>query len=288
MSEIIFVNARSTSGILFESYADYHNMIRMWEYKTCELQEIDYQSDNVYIWSSPIGNPHQVFLNDAARARKCKLVLWWLEWPKWENGVLTGWDGVEDAVDEVWVSDKHLLTLAQNSKANGAQKFRFVFFGGHPDFGDADYDGREFLWDAVHISYLTGVRGAKFSILQQAMTMAPNGWGAERHHSLMHSRWGLNIHQNPLASLAPQRFMIFASYKLPIITDVCENPWPYMVFQDALIHFDPRQTSVMNREWAKRQTDWNYKLVTVQNRFKKCVDDAVADLRFRDKERAMQ
>lgn len=278
MIEPIFVIARTTGGQTFESYADYWLMVKMWGYRTCELSEIDYQNpEHVYIWASPIGDPSQVFRHDRASVRKCKLVNWFLEWPKWVEGKLVGWEGVEDPVDEVWVSDMHLYDLARRFKPESAYKFRFLVLGGHPDFGNPNYKDREILWDFCHISYLTGMRGTKFYAMEaMGFKMAPNCWGAERDHTLKYSRWGLNLHQNPLPCLSPQRFMIFASYGLPIITDYCVNPEPFKVFQDAMIHFDPRNTSVSNEGLRWEAVAANYLMITGLRNFKAEVDWMVA------------
>ena len=274
--EIIFVLARTTGGKLPESYSDYYRMIEMSGFRTCELAEIDYQSENVYIWSSHIGNPSQVFNHDKARERKCKLVNWWLEWPKWENGILTGWEGLEEPVDEVWVSDFYLYALAKEFKGHAADKYRFIVMGGHPDFGDPDYQSRRFEWDFCHLSYVTGVRGQKMEILRQhGFSFAPNGWGEQREVSLRSSRWGLHLHQTPLPTIAPQRFLLFASYGLPIVSDYCADPTPFAVFQDAMIHFDPRLSSLMNRRLRDEAIKYNYNLITKERTFRKEVERLV-------------
>jgi hypothetical protein len=66
--------------------------------------------------------------------------------------------------------------------------------------------------------------------------------------------------------------MIFASYRLPIITDYCADPAPFVVFQDALIHFDPRKSSVMNKELVEAAVGDNYRMITETHNFKAEVD----------------
>lgn len=281
----IFVHARTTGGALFESYQDYWTMVNLSNYPTCELSEIDYTDPSrVYIWSSPIGKPQQVFENEQARNRKCKLVMWFLEWPKWEEGKLLHLDGLADPVDEIWVSDRYLYTLFQRFVPAQAHKCKFLVLGGHPDFGVKEpinevSSSTTKTWDFCHLMYLTGVRGDKFYTIQQkGFRMAPTTFvEAERDHTLRHSRWGLNLHQNSLACLSPQRFMIFASYRLPIITDYCVDPSPFVVFQDALIHWDPRKSSVMNDEIRTEAVEANYKMVTETHSFKAEVDRLVKE-----------
>ena len=273
MGKTIFALSRTTGGKLFDSYIDYHRMIEMWNYPTCELNEIDYESDNTYIYSSPIGIPQQVFFHDAAKNRKCKLVMIFLEWPKWENGELLHLKGLADPVDEVWVCDKHLYDLWQMFEPQTINKVRFMVMGGHPDFGVKPQDRKksDYEWDCVHLMYLTGMRGFKFHVMRDEIgySMAPTTYNDEaRRNTLLNSEFGLNLHQNPLPCISPQRFMVFASYCLPIITDFCENPYPYHVFNDALIHFDPRKTSVSNELLRNTATEYNRYMVTVKHNFK--------------------
>jgi len=288
MPETIFVLARTTGGSLIESYCDYNRMIELWGYRTCELSEIDYQSQNVYVWSTHIGNPTQVFMHQAAKDRKCKLVFWNLEWPNWVDGKLVGYEGsdylgIEAHVDEVWFSDGYMVHLMRAFRPESASKFRYVFMGGHPDFGVKESYPR-FMpeYDFAHFSYLTGVRGMKYHILRDQMgfTMAPNAFGAERDRLLRCSRWGLHLHQFSLPVISPQRFVVFASYRLPIVTDYCAEPAPYHVFQDALVHFDPRKSSVMNHYLRENAVEANYKLVTKDRTFRNEVDKAVWEAGF--------
>lgn len=272
MLDPIFVIYRDTGGLMTQSYGDYWNMVRMWNFPTCEFKDIDYaDSSKCYIWTTHIGNPTQVFMTEEARARKCKLVFWNLEWCNWKDGKLIGFEGsdflgIEAHVDEMWVSDRYLMSLLHRFKPESAHKVKFICLGGHPDFGlnPKDYDSREFHWDFAHLMYLTGVRGQKFhSIMQAGNSMAPASFDMEqRHHVLSHSRWGLNLHQNSFPCLSPQRFMIFASYGLPIVTDYCADPYPFSVFQDGLVHWNPRKSSVMNKEIRDEAIQRNYRLVT--------------------------
>lgn len=282
MRETIFIISRTTGGVTHESYVDYWNMVRLWGYRTCELSEVDYQNpEHTYIWTSPIGRPQQVFEHDAARARKCKLILWHLEWPNWVNGKLLHLDGLADPVDQVWVSDAHLLSLWRIHEPKTAPKVRFLVLGGHPDFGNPGYDSEAApAYDFAHFMYLTGFRGEKFyAIAQRGFSMAPNTFDmGQRDAILRQSRWGLNLHQNPLPCLSPQRFMIFASYRLPIITDFCENPSPFRVFQDALIQFDPKKSSVMHKETREGAVDYNYRMITDTRSFRAEVDGLVEAL----------
>lgn len=164
----IFVLSRTTDGKLVESYCDYYHMIAISGYETCELNEIDYTDSNTcYIWSSHIGNPTQVFMHAEAKARKCKLVFWNLEWPNWIDGNLVGFAGsdylgIEAHVDEMWVADKYLLSLLHRFKPDAAHKIKFVFLGGHKEFGQKKSEIHELKYDFAHLMYITGMRGRSF------------------------------------------------------------------------------------------------------------------------------
>lgn len=276
MSETIFVKMVNDQGRVRDSYFDYWLMVEMWGYKTCTLGEIDYQSDNVYIFSPDDGNSKAAFTQPKARDRKCKIILIQLEWPRWQNGELTGHEKPE-YVDEMWVCDKHFFDLTQRfSLSADALKIRYLFLGGHPQYGNPDYASRSPRWDFVHLLYVYGVREHKLQILHdRGFTFAPNGWGEERDYVLRHSLWGLHLQQFPMPFIAPQRFTLFASYGLPILSDYCANPDPFYVFQDALIHWDPRETSVMHDGLRREATEYNFNLVREKMTFRSQMDLAV-------------
>jgi hypothetical protein len=276
MGEIIFVSVRNDAGRIYDSYSDYWTLVNLSGYKTCELSEIDWRSDNVYLFSPDNGNTKAAFQSPQAQARRCKLILLQLEWPRWKDGVLTGHEKPE-YVDEMWVHDRHFFDLTQRfSTSTDALKVRYMFLGGHPQFGNPDYASRSIRWDFVHLLYVYGVREHKMNILHdRGFTFAPNGWGQEREYALRNSRWGLHLQQFPAPFIAPQRFTLFASYGLPIISDYCADPGPFYVFQDALIHWDPRETSVMHDGLRKEAVEHNFNLVREKMTFRSQVDLAV-------------
>jgi len=294
MPEIFFIEMLGDGGKIRPSYTDYYLMAKMWGYKTCLLNEVDYQSENIYICSFKDGAADSSFSSAEAKARKCKIVLHQLEWCEWHNGELmfpewTDGDKTYNRMgewiwaDEIWVSDHYLYNLMRRFNPKNFHRFRYVFLGGHPDFGIAPAEKvkLEIKWEAVHISYLTGMRGQKYEFMRVVNGnnfWGPNGWGDDRHQALLHARYGVNLHQGKLPVITPQRFMIFASYSLPILTDHCEDPRPYTVFQDAITHYEPSKTSVANLELAQEAVARNYDLVTRRQTFRSEVDKAVAEM----------
>lgn len=289
MPETIFIDhfpKDNPAGRIRESYTDLFHMVDLWGYNRCGYREVDYQSQNTYVCTFKDGTSDSTFSSPEAKARKCKIVLFQLEWPEWKDGELhfPEWAGEKYNImgewmwaDEIWVSDKYIIELMEKFNPSHAHRFRYVFLGGHPDFGAQGYNEREIYWEAVHISYLTAMRGTKYELMRQFNPntfWAPNGWGKDRHNALLHSRWGVNLHQGEMPVITPQRFMIFASYCLPILTEYCADPSPYIVFQDALNHFQPHKTAVGNKRLRDEAIAWNYALVTKRQTFKSEVDKA--------------
>lgn len=291
MSEIIFID-HFAEGKIRDSYWDLYNMVDLWGYKRCSMNEVDYQSDATYICTFKDGAADSSFSSKEAKARKCKIVLWQLEWPEWEDGKLQFPEHAGEKynimgewlwADEIWVSDKYVIDLMEKFNPAQSHRFRYVFLGGHPDFGAQGYDDREFFWRGVYIAYLAGMRMHKYELLRTIngnTFWAPNGWGKERHHALIHTRWGINLHQGEMPVITPQRFMIFASYSLPILTEYCADPSPYIVFQDGLNHFQPHKTAVGNKMLRDGAIAHNYELVTHWKTFKSEVDAAVSAMLY--------
>ena len=277
MPETIFIKMVNDEGKVRDSYTDYWTLINLSGYKTCALSEMDFASDNVYIFSPDDGNSKAHFTQDKAKDRKCKVVLLQLEWPTWKDGVLSGHE-VPDYVDEMWICDVAYFVFQKMHNPN-RHKIQEFFLGGHPNFGNHDYANNKVIWDFCHLSYVYGMREHKMRILaDRGFTFGPNAWGEEREKVLRSCRWGLHLHQRPLPWLAPQRFLLFASYGLPIITDPLDYSDPYKVFQDGLIHFDPRETSVMNDAIRRDAVEHNFHLVREERPFKNEVDEGVAIL----------
>lgn len=271
MSETVFVAVRNDQGQIYDSYSDYWRLVLLSGYKTCEISEIDFKSSNIYLFTPDNGNTQAAFQTPQARDRKCKLILLQLEWPRWNNGVLAGHEK-PDYVDELWVFDRHFYDLTQRFSADPL-KVRYLTLGGHPQFGNPDYATRSLRWDFVHLLYVYGVREHKLNILHdRGFTFAPNGWGQDREYALKNSRWGLHLQQFPMPFIAPQRFTLFASYGLPILSDYCADPYPFVIFQDALIHWDPRETSVMHEGLRKEAVEHNFNLVREKLTFRSQID----------------
>ncbi len=262
---------------LRNSYVDFWTMVRLSGFETCTLGEVDYKDVGVaYITTPWDGNVEANWTSEAARNRACKLILWQFEFPhKWEGGqpkenmgeLLNGDGKVFDFVDKVWCSERFVIQLYWSFRL--ANNVRYVFFGGHPEYGGEPSGDK--LWDFCDLSYRYGTREHKMKLLaQHGCTFAPTQvWGEEREKSLRHSSWGLQLHQFPMPFIAPQRFTLFASYKLPIVSDFCEASVPYKIFQEPLVHFNPKESVLLNDNIVRSMVRNNHRLVTQDATFKK-------------------
>ena len=264
---IKFVEILNDEGKVYDSYEhELWELVKLSGFETCKLGEIDYDSDDTYICYLRNGNTHANF---NGKKHKCKLVLWLLEWAKWENGVLTGHE-LEDYWDEVWVSDRYYQRLLS---AENNREVKYVFMGGHKDFGGKSSD--EKLWDFCLLSYLCGTREHKVKILiNNGYSVAPNCWGKEKEEVLAKSRWGLALQQQNTPFMAPQRLMLYASWELPILTDYIKDEFPYKTFPEGLIHYNPKDTICGRRENIQGAIEWNKHLCHTRT-FKQSVEDAV-------------
>lgn len=262
--EIIFIKVFNDSGHPYDwsygipagshSYTDYHALIRLSGFKTCELGEVDFDSENYYIFAPKNG------YTDAAlnRPHRCKIIHWSLERP-----------GTEDCayVDETWVSDRYQHRLANNPR------FRYVPMGGHPSLGG---DRKlPILWDLAFFSYMVGEREAKIHrLFEKGLLIAPNGYGEAREYGLAHSRFGLCLHQTPHPIIEPLRYTLFACWRLPLICEWSEDFWPYNV-----LPFEPDLKTVleMDQGFVEDTARANYVTLTERLTFRNCVEQAVFD-----------
>lgn len=200
MSSIKFVKIRNDKGEYYQSYDIFYRLID-WNFEWCELDKVDKDSNETYIFTVNNGNVKAC----CERLHTAKYILWQLE---------ITYEPCPSYFDEQWVSDRTM-------------KGKFVVLGG---------DARLFFepspnkrWDFCHLAYLYGKRAQQVAELEsQGFTMAPVGFGEVRDHSIAISRWGLCLHQLDKPILSPQRMTLFACRKLPIVLERSDN-YPYDV-----------------------------------------------------------
>lgn len=191
----------------YDSYRDRNELIRLSGFPLKYIDEIDYQqSDQVVIVSPANGEIENIPLPEQ---RQSVVVHWDLERPRPDQ------TADRTRFDDVWVSDP---ALARSYNA------RYVFLGGHRAFGSTDFLHRD-----THIITLAanfGRRTETLAKLRSEFTCAddPNGtWGVARDKALKRSQVMVNIHQDESLWHEPFRFLIAASYCLPLVTENCAD-----------------------------------------------------------------
>lgn len=260
--EIIFIEILNDNGHPYDwsygitagshSYTDFWSLVRLSGFKTCRLAEVDFDSQNTYIFAPRNG------YSDAAlnRPRRCKIVHWSLERP-----------GTEDVpyADEIWVSDRYQHALANNPK------FHYVPMGGHPEL--AGKPAYPHLYDFALMAYLVDARLAKVQgLADRGFSIAPNAYGEARDLALAHSRWGLCLHQTPHHIIEPLRYTLFACWRLPLVCEWSENFWPYRT-----IPYQDTMATLLSMSYGHIQ-DYvlgNYEMMTQILTFRACVEQAV-------------
>lgn len=242
----IFVKVRNDQGEIYPSYDIIWKLIN-WNFNSCELDEVDPMSSNVYIFIPDNGNVRAC----CERPHTAKYILWNIEIP----GVVEA--KCPNHFDEMWLSCPYFYSLVPNKK-------KFVILGG--DIRLYKLPAIEKQWDFCHLSYLYGKRAAQAAELEsKGYTMAPIGWGEIRDEAIAKSRWGLCMHQNPVPALSPQRMTLFACRELPIVLEKADA-YPYKVIS---------LETFIGQEDGINQANENFENFTEMFTFKRMVELAL-------------
>ena len=240
MGQIIFSRTRH----VYDSYVDFWRLVELSGFHWVYYDQIDFQSDNLYI-HSPMNGNYREFLSSHARDRRCTLAHWLLERPTPE-GKETPVEALRryrDANRELEAMRYVDVTVVSDPLLSERTGFKYIPMGSHRDLGEwspdkaydfvglmAPYPRRMFLFN-----------GDKVKSEWEGMTFAPNANGIHeadlRDLCLRASRFGLNIHNDVHPYCEPLRFAVFAAYALPIVTEtlsfgtiyhmsVCQSDYP--------------------------------------------------------------
>lgn len=212
MQDIIFVHPTTN----YDSYGDFRSLASFTGFEIINQDQIDPNRDAVHIVT-----PYQGDVQAALRARpkgerRCKIALWFLERPSRD---FESW--VKDTlqhVDMIWFSDRAMHGLVKHIEGT-----HFLPMGSDERLGtpsDSNY-----LYDYCHMMYVYGRRDFLHKINGK---IGPNGWGADRDNTLRKSRFMLNVHQDDSDFIEPLRFALCAAYGIPLITEHCTDPHPYV------------------------------------------------------------
>jgi hypothetical protein len=227
---IIFVQTR----YYYQSYDDFWELVKLSEFPTCHPDEIDWQSNNIYIVTPLNGEIPRPFPE-----RKCKMI--WLNIERFTDG----YEIPEFGFDEVWLCDK-----------NWADKTgkRFFFMASDERLG---YNGPHNK-KPVTLAYVVGRRIEPYQNFDNTQAFCK-----EKKELLANAKALVVLHQD-VPVLSPQRFCYAAAAHLPVFYEEVPDFHPFVPYED----FIP--VTYENVEQVVRETDTkNYG----DNLFKKCCLD---------------
>jgi len=271
----------------YGSYRDFFKLAELSGFPIIKVQELDPDSDNVYVITPVNGEWKHGWQNPRAR-----LIHWNLEQGGYEP--IPG-------LSETWVSDARL------AEVTGA---KYVMMGSHPKLAGYEMKGhmiirqdgvavfdkdtldwtswmetgeRERLYDVITLSYNTPRRIAILEqLIQRGIRCAPNGWNKERHETLMASAAMLHVHQNEGKNyVAPQRFALAAAYRLPVITETLDHRNGFGAGHILMSDYANLPEFVRNkvlRDDPHMLTDYGWSLhnlLCIRNNFRTCVEGAL-------------
>lgn len=255
MPEPIFVRTRHE----YDSYRDLWRLVDVSGYDTCYVDEMDIQ-DREQCYIVPLLNGE--WTHEHTRAR---IIHWNMEWMR-PNLTYPTHPGIR----EVWTADK-----AHSQRTH----LRYVPVGS--DVKLRDKGGRVNKspeYDVAMLSYLSGRRSAIAYALEDAgYRLAPNVGPAQgRHDVLLNTRVVLHVHQEETRAISPLRLAVAAAYKLPALSEMCENPGihdcvPFGDYEHLVAHVESWL------EWGDLdgRAEALHERLCKDYTFKKCVDAAL-------------
>lgn len=211
MPDIIFARPRHDYG----SYSDLWKLVELSQYPVVYMDEIDPQSDNCYIFSTPDNHWRDGTYHVGWPDAKARIIYLNLEW-------YTDVDySAVPGLSEVWTGDKWWADTFHQ---------RYVPIGGHAGLRPDEPAGAGEPYDVAWLAYESYRRmHARAQLTRYPLSIAPNGWGRERHNLLSRSRCMVHIHQlhmndndpigTPIATVCPLRWVLAAAYSLPMVTE---------------------------------------------------------------------
>lgn len=264
MSDVYFVH----TDYVYDSYTDFFSLARLSGYPVVSIDEMDIDSDNVYI-ITPLSGEWERRWDHPVTAQ---IILFDLEWRlkesdyAWPESALV----TPPFVSRVWASDKWY------AERIGAQ---YVPIGSHPGLVGSAITDQTF--DVAPLAYRTGRRNAAFGQMERnGLTMVPNSWGDARDAALKASRAVVHVHQHDnVPTVAPLRFAIAAAWHKPLISEQVHERG---IFEDAVLYAEysvlADYTAIMVRRYPdllQRKADELHELLCVDHSFKSYIEGAL-------------
>lgn len=220
---VVFVHSK----IQYPSYVDYRRLVQISGFESCTFDRMDSKRKCTYvvcpIWSNDVSAAVTAL---AKGPRACRVIWWYLERPGFFGK--RPYSEMADimlsrGLDEVWISDRAFHALLPRDP-----RLKFVPVGSDEALGDRTPSAKSY--DLCHMSLIHGRREVLLKSLRYHI--APNGYGDARHRALLASRFMLNVHQDDDPFLEPLRFALSAAYGLPILSESCTDPFPFVEGED--------------------------------------------------------
>ena len=199
---VIFAKTR----FVYLSYEDFWELVKISEFETCYIDEIDYNSDNVYILTPLNGE-----LAFPLPERKAKIIWLNIERPG-ENEI-----GELKYFDEVWMCDINWANKTNSKFFFMASDKRLGYTGNH--------DKRP-----ISLCYENGRRQPK--LLEYDINNV-QCFGEQKRKLLSEAKAMVVYHQD-VPVLSPQRFCACASAHLPILYEKVPDFYPFINRKDFL------------------------------------------------------
>jgi len=221
----------STSGIVFvrthhvyDSYDVYWKLIELGGFETCYVDEIDFERVATYVITPINGEVSGHLVANVRTTRRKATLIWWC---------LERFDGpgmrehrpsdiVDEALgygfDRLWTSCREVRKLDP--------RLEHVVLGSDARLAEAEPRGGE-LYDFTHQSYAWGRRMILYrNMISLGLREGHSTWGKDRVSVLSNSKVLVNAHQYDMPVYAPLRFALAAAYRLPVVSEYIEDPYP--------------------------------------------------------------
>ena len=251
LSDVSFVRTH----VPYDSHNDLYNLATLSGYPVVHTADVDpYDASKCYIF----GKINSEWDNGYGGV-KARLIWYNLEW--------TDNRPAPAGFAEQWHMD------AGFAKRNS---LRYVPVGSHPLLRAAQGDC-ERIYDVSFLSYFTHRRELiRDGLKQRGLTIAPQGWGMQRHDVLSKSRLMLHVHQSDEGrGIAGLRWAIAAAYKLPLISETVDDlgifsAWDFL--QADYENISLKLANTIHLLALSEYTDTLYNKLCVENTFRAIVD----------------
>lgn len=259
----------------YASYRDLYELIRLSNFPTCYIDEVDPDSDNAYIVTILNGESQNGW-----RKGRAHIVLYDLEYHLDTDGFYRQPFVAPPGVDEVWAGDKWY------AEQIGA---RYVPMGSHPGLRTAGDSTSHERYDIAYIGYINGVHRReriRQQIVERGVKVSPTvAWGEERHRILSNSTAYLHVHQwDNVPTIAPLRMVVAAAYGLPVITETVADAGMFAGFSAPILECQYRDIAadveaLVHREQKRHLLAYEgqclYQHLCVDYTFRKSIEAAL-------------